>query len=113
MSDNSEYNSTISCIIDDVNTIKKGLSAYRQIINNQNEELSQLRAENERLRAMMQWQPIDTAPRDGTEVLIFGNCGIMVMLFDNGWREKANYMSLKTPPTHWMPLPSEPQIERE
>jgi hypothetical protein len=58
------------------------------------------------------WQPIETAPKDGTEVLCFvGGIGMgpMVLYWMHGyWREKANSLGLKRPPTHWMPLPAPP-----
>jgi hypothetical protein len=60
---------------------------------------------------MSDWQPIETAPRDGTEVLVFTReIGQMVVFFDAGlWREKANWLGLKNPPTYWMPLPKPPE----
>jgi hypothetical protein len=58
------------------------------------------------------WLPIDTAPINGAEVLCFipgFGMGQMVLYWGDGrWREKANGMSLKIPPTHWMPLPAAP-----
>ena len=56
-----------------------------------------------------QWQPIDTAPRDGTYVLLLGTAGRMA---DGKW--VARYGAWSWPyvldePTHWMPLPPEPK----
>jgi hypothetical protein len=57
------------------------------------------------------WMPIETAPKDG-DVLCFVpgfGMGMMVLYWMDGyWREKANSMGLKRPPTHWMPLPAAP-----
>lgn len=83
---------------------------------------------------MSEWQPIDTAPRDGTEILLFGACGCRVGYFDTefndepygtrpysgwwsfegeispefpAWRD-LDVIEAKNPPTHWMPLPEPP-----
>lgn len=80
-----------------------------------------------------QWQPIDTAPRDGTWVLLTGGW------IDSGWcddefpevvsgqylrsfREKdskldewqfawydSGYYGIYTAPTHWLPMPTLPE----
>jgi hypothetical protein len=64
--------------------------------------------------SMNEWQPIETAPKDGSEILTFGSIGIMVVFWRDGfWREKANFLGLRNPPTHWMPLPNPPKQEKE
>lgn len=65
---------------------------------------------------MTEWQRIETAPTDGTEVLCFIPCargGRFEILntktrdpFD--WRDR---MSHPYNPTHWMPLPEEPKSD--
>ena len=63
---------------------------------------------------MSEWQPIETAPKDCTEILGFTEVGQMVLFFEGGmWREKANFMGLKRAPSHWMPLPKPPVAEGE
>lgn len=83
-------------------------------------------AEIERLRALHQWQPIDTAPRDGTAIIallryrngtvfdeplsirwhdpwgqwVFSGCLIGIQ---NSAKDEDN-----VDPTHWMPLPPPP-----
>ena len=82
--------------------------AFRAGWNACEADVKRLRAENERLNR--QWQPIETAPVDGTEILVYEECGgTNVMLFIEGqFREKVSFCSLRSPPTHWMPLPSPP-----
>jgi hypothetical protein len=68
------------------------------------------------------WQPIETAPKDGTKILIFDN-GV----YTARWKDEARYYQFETRPgwqiyecddgfysiatdaaTHWMPLPANP-----
>ena len=69
------------------------------------------------------WQPIETAPKDGTYVLGATHyddgkfCGMFVMCFCDGrwqsdgidWRFTVkDDDKLSDKPTHWMPLPEKP-----
>jgi hypothetical protein len=75
---------------------------------------------NESQEIMSEWQPIETAPRDGTEVFCFipeHNWGalkvgedykLLSFIQDVGWVNRA-YHNEK--PTHWMPLPPPPTTE--
>lgn len=66
----------------------------------------------------MEWQPIETAPNDGTTVLLFGpdmRMGMSTWFWrvDGGgwyhWDGKSEERALRGPyPTHWMPLPEAP-----
>jgi hypothetical protein len=58
---------------------------------------------------MTEWQPIDTAPKDGTDVLIFCDDEIVIGSFAGGmwWFDQIRYE--KHAPTHWMPLPAPPK----
>ena len=63
-----------------------------------------------------QWQPIETAPKDGTYLLIgsksFVSCGLWESSDSGGWWrdavESAPYQISEVKPTHWMPLPDAP-----
>lgn len=64
---------------------------------------------------MSEWMPIETAPKDGTRILISSPTdGVLSSHFDGGnwqgrpWRpvRSAEYEASK--PTHWMPLPAPP-----
>jgi hypothetical protein len=55
------------------------------------------------------WQPIETAPKDGSEFLAFGPQGICVTIWDASWRaffSVPGRWGLR--PTHWQPLPEPP-----
>ena len=65
-------------------------------------------------RKDMEWQPIETAPKDGTSVIIFVD-GLQIVAFwgCTGWELNAPLFELFYPeiygePTHWMPLPAPP-----
>ena len=70
---------------------------------------------NAQLRAR-EWQPISTAPKDGTAILGYwspaienGRDGIDVTCFRAGdWRDPEDSDSSWRKPTHWMPLPAPP-----
>lgn len=73
------------------------------------------------------WQPIETAPKDGTQILLFDPSGtwdpdlasfsprVAVGAwkdFPNGhgeWRGYYSGLSAVEEPTHWMPLPEPPK----
>ena len=72
---------------------------------------------------MTEWQPIETAPKDGTAILV--TCGELfaVVEWDEhaasypsnegvGWRDAGDIGWAGTQghmPTHWMPLPQPPE----
>lgn len=57
-----------------------------------------------------QWQPIETAPKDGTSILLYGGDWIFEGRFsDGGW---VHAYENDDTPTHWMPLPQLPGDEK-
>lgn len=72
---------------------------------------------------MSRWQPIETAPRDGTSVLLFldqSYSSVTRHLIYIGWAEGIDeFGSIRWEaeadvecglnPTHWMPLPEPPE----
>ncbi len=68
---------------------------------------------------MSDWQPIETAPRDGTVILVWDNDTVMTANWyeppkpheSPRWEHNWNGEVLEDcfPITHWMPLPEPPQ----
>jgi hypothetical protein len=73
------------------------------------------------------WQPIETAPRDETKVLLWSDGGAVFGSWrvDKGYASKkpmwldesyddfsCGFASVPLDPTHWMPLPQPPNNER-
>lgn len=73
----------------------------------------------------MQWQPIETAPKDGTHILAYGESRYSIVEAETQaiifWWEKPCDLGHWTTlyglegmvfrPTHWMPLPPNPAME--
>lgn len=68
----------------------------------------------------MEWQPIETAPKDGTRILAWDGRSIHVAYW--GWDNPANRLAWLgghcridhiDQPTHWMPLPEPPRQEEK
>ena len=64
----------------------------------------------------MTWQPIETAPKDGTAALIFSKddaFGPVIVGWwendDEAWWGPHSYI---VRPTHWMPLPDPPKEDQ-
>ena len=56
------------------------------------------------------WFPIETAPKDGTRVLLYGFDGYEAIF--GVWNKQwvwADYLSNRSQPTHWMPSPEPPK----
>ena len=58
---------------------------------------------------MSDWQPIDTAPKDGTEVLLWWfRRHVVGSYVAGGWTDES-LGQYDVSPTHWMPLPEPPE----
>lgn len=64
------------------------------------------------------WQPIGTAPRDGTPILVSGGSvewrmnyqrGTQATGDNGGWFSHSAQRFLQWDPLHWMPLPKSPE----
>jgi len=60
------------------------------------------------------WQPIETAPKDGTDIFVDApqiECGCTIVHWNRGWRLTLNGLPIQphvTPFKFWMPLPTPP-----
>ena len=61
----------------------------------------------------MDWQPIETAPKDGSRVLVVSGEEYHVASWhgDNGYGLEWFNDEIMVPATHWMPLPSPPELK--
>ena len=86
--------------------------------------ISQQDAELERLRREVEWRPIETAPKDGTEILAYGYARCDGSRYANGqhiawwdaelgWtgRDPDDRVTLHL--SHWRPLPPRPELGGE
>lgn len=62
---------------------------------------------------MSEWQPISTAPKDGTIILLYIPRAFTYPTKPGYWWKQHGYWRAYGPdairPTHWMPLPEPPQ----
>ena len=87
------------------------------------EWVRKLDAEVDALRAIAQWRPIETAPKDADGILVYApaypNAPVGEACFHEGtgwwWVGTApgDYYAdpIQPPPTHWLPLPAPPEKE--
>lgn len=64
----------------------------------------------------MQWMPIDSAPRDGTVVIVYRTefKGYIPRIGEDYYKDnKWTHSNIYYQPTHWMPLPSPPTDLKE
>tara|TARA_R110002051_G_scaffold245048_1_gene304845 strand:+ start:180 stop:374 length:195 start_codon:yes stop_codon:yes gene_type:complete len=60
---------------------------------------------------MMEWQPIETAPKNETRILLAGEGFVCeCRWYHDDWQDPVyNEWSFEAIPTHWMPLPEPPK----
>lgn len=68
-------------------------------------------------KSLREWQKIETAPKDGTQIMIYdpanGGCNTAAWLdgvWDNAQADRGQYEYPSA--THWMPLPAPPSASR-
>lgn len=75
----------------------------------------------EAVRVAQGWRPIETAPKDGTQILAWapdfypGFYGVAEWAEKQDWRPETVagwFWNYATRPTHWMPLPTPPQADQ-
>jgi len=58
------------------------------------------------------WQPIETAPKDGSPILVVANEVVQYIIvadYGSGWHSLADDEGIEDfNPTHWMPIPAAP-----
>lgn len=64
-----------------------------------------------------EWRTIESAPKDGTEVLIWDGASMVVAMWRPNllipWRGTYGDGDAAWEPTHWMPLPPAPKGETD
>ncbi len=59
------------------------------------------------------WQPIETAPKDGTRILICDRGIVEIAEWNDYYAWSLFYgESSTTTPTHWQPLPAPPEVAK-
>lgn len=61
------------------------------------------------LSATFDWQPIESAPKDGTEVLGRVEGGVCNLFFDTA----QGQWNCNKQPTHWLPMIPLPEVKRD
>lgn len=68
--------------------------------------------------ALTDWQPIETAPRDGTRILVAADDYVGMARFESDrlpeycWVDEEGSGAGSNSVTHWMPLPDPPQGDK-
>lgn len=65
----------------------------------------------DRVSSQPEWQPIETAPKDGTRILGWRRGQIYPLIV--WWDTAAQWWGLHMPPTRWQPLPAPPNSKME
>lgn len=57
----------------------------------------------------MQWQPIETAPRDGSDILVSERGYVTVARWRGFAWGDGLFLAGPVDPSHWMPMPEPPE----
>lgn len=65
----------------------------------------------QQLESAQQWREIETAPKDGTHILLFVGGECVTAYYQYTWFlvESGEFVCDAGKPTHWMPLPAPPK----
>jgi len=95
--------------------------AIEQANHMQDIEIQKLEAELAALKAAQTWQPIESAPKDGTRILTIdadfdshegADVARYTGAFGGAWLDNSKHIPKTIYPTHWMPLPTPPAIAK-
>ena len=96
---------------DPANFIDESISDLTQAAEAHDERIREEGRQEE--RAKYEWQPIETAPKDGTPILAYNETGVMYTVWYEGgmwcFSSTKTIGRLGFNPTRWMPLPEAPQ----
>jgi hypothetical protein len=91
------------------NKLRELLEAARRMIPKNSDTCAWHETANAALEAEPDdWQPIETAPQDGRDILVCYSWGTIEML---SWEGEGLWCHSCRPPTHWMPLPAPPEVK--
>lgn len=77
-----------------------------------NELVAEVAALRDQVANLTQWQPIETAPKDGTEILVCNHATLDIWFYHvASWMDGLEWWNgdARVNPTHWMPLPQPPE----
>ena len=77
-------------------------------------DLLEIKVRVEELRRKSQWQPIETAPKDGDGIILIwtGSCVLPIGIYSLTLAtDESTPEHLRLKPTHWMPLPDPPEAK--
>ena len=115
--DSFEPVSIVGLTQEDLVEIVLGAGTWRDTSALKEIELNRLRKELTAARdelSQRQWQPIETAPKDGTRVLAWAHSYLnsTVIMWMGDWYHEGSGTEFgpRHKPTHWMPLPQNPRM---